>query len=93
MQYRAWMCTELGSDLSGLQLLQRTLPPPGQDQVCVRVRAAALNFPDLLMAQGKYQHHPPLPYVAGMECAGEVVETGAEVAWPQAGDAVINKGG
>jgi NADPH2:quinone reductase len=56
MQYRAWMCPELGSDLSGLQLLLRTLPPPGQDPGCVRVRAAALNFPDLLMTRGLYQH-------------------------------------
>jgi NADPH2:quinone reductase len=56
--------------------------------VRVRVRAAALNFPDLLMAQGRYQHRPPLPFVAGMECAGDVLEVGHGMAWPQAGDAV-----
>ena len=33
----------------------------------MRVHAAALNFPDLLMTQGKYQHRPPLPFVAGIE--------------------------
>jgi len=92
MQYRAWMCTELGSDLSGLQLLQRTLPPPGQDQVCVRVRAAALNFPDLLMTRGLYQHKPPLPFVAGMECAGEVVAVGDAVQGFAVGDGVCYGG-
>jgi NADPH2:quinone reductase len=54
----------------------------------VRVRAAALNFPDLLMTQGKYQHKPPLPFVAGMECAGEVEAVGADVRGFAAGDKV-----
>ena len=58
------------------------------DEVRVRVHAAALNFPDLLMTQGKYQHRPPLPFVAGMECAGEVIEVGAGVDWPAVGNAV-----
>ena len=76
---RAWMCTELSTDLSGLRLVERPPRPCGRGQARVRVHAAALNFPDLLMAQGKYQLKPPLPFVAGMECAGEVVEVGAGV--------------
>ena len=92
MQSRAWMCTELGPDLSGLQLLPHVLPPPGPGQVRLRVRAAALNFPDLLMTQGLYQHKPPLPFVAGMECAGEVEALGSEVQGLAVGDKLCFSG-
>ena len=43
------------------------------------MRAAALNFPDVLMAQGTYQERPPLPYIPGVELCGEVVGTGRRV--------------
>jgi len=92
MPRRAWMCTELSPDLSGLHLVEQVLPPPAPGQVRVRVHAAALNFPDLLMAQGKYQHKPPLPFVAGMECAGEVEAVGAQVASFAVGDRVCYGG-
>jgi NADPH:quinone reductase len=88
MTHRAWMCTGLSADFSGLQLVQRPSPAVAANEVRVRVRAAALNFPDLLMAQGKYQLRPPLPYVAGMECAGVVAETGAAMPHLSVGDAV-----
>ena len=88
MKNRAWACVELSDDLSGLQRVDWPLPALGPQDVQLRVRAAALNFPDLLMSQGKYQHRPPLPFVAGMECAGEVVERDAGVDWPALGDAV-----
>jgi NADPH2:quinone reductase len=48
-------------------------------QVLVKVRAAALNFPDVLMAMGMYQEKPPLPYIPGIELCGEVVGTGQRV--------------
>ena len=41
----------------------------------ISVKAAGVNFPDLLMTEGKYQHMPVLPYIPGMECAGEIIET------------------
>jgi len=88
MNHRAWICNELCDDFSGLRLEQRPRLPCAAGEVRVRVHAAALNFPDLLMTQGKYQHRPPLPFVAGMECAGEVVEVGDDVSWPAVGDAV-----
>jgi NADPH2:quinone reductase len=47
--------------------------------VLVKVRAAALNFPDVLMAMGMYQEKPPLPYIPGVELCGEVVGTGQRV--------------
>jgi NADPH2:quinone reductase len=85
---RAWVCSELRSDFSGLRLVQLPRAPCAPGEVRVRVCAASLNFPDLLMAQGKYQLKPPLPFVAGMECAGEVVEFGADVHALALGDAV-----
>jgi NADPH:quinone reductase len=47
--------------------------------VLVKVKAAALNFPDVLMAMGMYQEKPPLPYIPGVELCGEIVETGQRV--------------
>jgi NADPH2:quinone reductase len=88
MNHRAWICQELCDDFSGLRLEPQPALTCAAGEARVCVRAAALNFPDLLMTQGKYQHRPPLPFVAGMECAGDVVETGAGVAWPKVGDTV-----
>lgn len=86
------MCTALSPDLSGLQLRARSRQPLAPGEVRVRVRAAALNFPDLLMTQGKYQHRPPLPFAAGMECAGEVLECAADVHAFAPGDRVCYGG-
>ena len=54
------------------------LPVPVLDngEVLIRVRAASLNYPDLLMTQGKYQFKPEPPFVSGLEMAGEIVEAG-----------------
>ena len=88
MSHRAWTCTELSPDFSGLRLVQRPSVALAAAEVRVRVHAASLNFPDLLMTQGKYQFKPPLPFVAGMECAGVVVEIGAAVHDLSVGDVV-----
>jgi len=92
MPHRAWTCTALTPDLSGLQLLPRPSPPLRPGELRVRVRAAALNFPDLLMTQGKYQHKPPLPFIAGMENAGEVIEAAPDVRDFSLGDSVCYGG-
>ncbi|WP_291860344.1 NADPH:quinone oxidoreductase family protein [Bradyrhizobium sp.] len=67
------VCRELGPPES-LQLESFTAPPLAPGEVRVTVHAAGLNFPDILMAAGKYQLKPPLPFTPGMEAAGEVVE-------------------
>ena len=51
-------------------------PVPGPGQVVVRVRAAAVNFPDVLLIAGKYQMKIPVPFTPGSELAGEVVSVG-----------------
>jgi len=53
------------------------------------LKACAVNFPDLLMIQGKYQFKPPLPFAPGTEAAGDVVALGAGVSEFAVGDAVV----
>jgi NADPH2:quinone reductase len=76
---RAWRVHELGDPSQVLSLDDVDRPTPGEGQVLVKVRAAALNFPDVLMAMGTYQEKPPLPYTPGVELCGEIVETGQRV--------------
>lgn len=87
---RAVVCRELGPP-EGLRL--ETLPPQplGADKIRVAVRAAGLNFPDVLMAAGEYQLKPELPFTPGMEAAGDVVEIGPEATGFHIGDKVIVK--
>jgi NADPH:quinone reductase len=76
---RALRCESLGPDFQGLKLAELEVASPGPTQVHLRVRAAALNFPDLLMTEGKYQFKPPMPYVVGTEGVAEVVACGSLV--------------
>jgi len=64
----------LSPDLLGVALVDLPLPTRAPGEVLVRVRAASLNFPDLLMTRGEYQFKPALPFTIGLEFAGEVVE-------------------
>ena len=63
----------------------------GLDSGCVRVKikAAAINYPDLLMTCGAYQYKPKLPYVPGTEACGIVVEVGGKVTKTKVGDRVV----
>ena len=72
---RAVLVRELSPDLSGVELAEIDQPA---GEVLVRVRAASLNYPDLLMTQGTYQFKPEPPFVSGLEMAGEVVEAPAD---------------
>ncbi len=65
------------------------LPPVQSDEVRVRVRAAGVNFPDVLIVQKLYQRQPPLPFTPGAEIAGEVLEVGAGVEHLEVGDTVV----
>ena len=84
----ALVCDQLSDDLSGVGLQRWALAPLGPADVRVQMHAAALNFPDLLMTQGRYQFKPALPYVVGMEGAGIVVEAGPASGW-RPGQAVM----
>lgn len=85
---KALVCRELLADYAGVELEEQALPEPGAGEVRVRIKAASLNFPDLLMTEGKYQLKPELPFVLGMEFAGIVDALGAGVSGFAPGDAV-----
>ena len=84
----ALCCHRLSDDLSGLALQTIPLPAPAAGEVWVSMRAAALNFPDLLMTRGGYQHKPSMPFVPGMEGAGVIEAVGPGVTGWREGDAV-----
>ena len=71
---KALKVRSLSDDLSGAALEDLPTPQPLEGEVLVRVRAASLNYPDLLMTRGEYQFKPALPFVSGLEMSGEVVE-------------------
>jgi NADPH2:quinone reductase len=64
-------------------------PEPGNGQILIRVEAAGLNFPDLLIITGKYQFKPALPFSPGFEIAGTVEKIGARVTKFSEGQQVI----
>jgi NADPH:quinone reductase len=70
---KAVVCRELGPPES-LRLETFASAPLNAGEVRVAVRAAGINFPDILMAAGEYQLKPPLPFTPGVEAAGDVVE-------------------
>lgn len=68
----------LSGDLSGTRLADIPGPARAPGEVKVRVAAASLNFPDLLMTRGEYQFKPAVPFTSGLEFAGEVLEADPE---------------
>ena len=88
----AWLC-ENPIGVEALMWKELPTPQPQADEVRVAIRAASLNFPDLLILQNKYQMKPALPFVPGSEYAGVVEAVGAEVRHLKVGDAVAAFGG
>ena len=86
---RAIVVEALSDDPGAVRLATVPLPEPGPGAVRVRIAAAAVNFPDLLMVQGRYQFKPPLPFTPGMEAAGTIDALGDGVRGWAAGDAVV----
>ena len=89
MLVKSMICHEISEDIGSLSLEDVDLPPPGDDEVQIRVRACAANFTDILMIQGKYQFKPPLPFAPGGEFAGDVLAVGKNVAQRRPGDSIV----
>ena len=71
-------------------VLVRTGPElePGPGEALVAVKAACINYPDLLQTVGGYQHKPDLPFTPGQEAAGVVTAVGEGVDEVEVGDRV-----
>jgi NADPH2:quinone reductase len=87
---RAVFCRELGPP-EKLRLESFASVPLAPGQVRVAIHAAGINFPDILMAAGEYQLKPELPFIPGMEAAGEVAEVDGAAQGVAVGDRVIVK--
>jgi NADPH2:quinone reductase len=85
---KAVVCRSLDGP-SALAVEDVASPTVQAGQIKVSVRASAVNYPDILMTEGKYQFKPPLPFIPGFESAGVVVEAGPEVKGWSAGDRVL----
>jgi len=89
---QAWLC-ENPIGVEALTWKEMPTPEPKPGEVRIAVRAASLNFPDILIVQNKYQMKPPLPFVPGSEYAGIVDAVGDGVTHLKLGDPVAAIGG
>ncbi len=83
----AWLC-ENPTGVDALAWHELPTPTPKAGEVLIEIKAASLNFPDLLIVQNKYQMKPPLPFVPGSEYAGVVQAVGEGVQHLQVGQHV-----
>jgi NADPH:quinone reductase len=88
----AWLC-EQPTGVESVQWKELPLPQPGPKQVRVAIRAASLNFPDILIVQNKYQFKPDPPFVPGSEFSGVVDAVGTDVQGLHTGMQVMVVGG
>src|SRR6184192_4424675 len=88
MLMKAVLCKQYGPPES-LVIEELPSPAPGPGEVVVAVKAASVNFPDVLIIQNKYQFKPPLPFSPGSELAGVVKQVGPGVSQWRPGDRVI----
>jgi NADPH2:quinone reductase len=91
---KAVTCQELGPGDGEKLRLENDWPEPafGENDVLIRVKAAGLNFPDVLMIQGKYQFQPEMPFIPGGELSGVVEAVGDKVTRFKPGDEVVSMG-
>ncbi|MDB5890755.1 MAG: NADPH:quinone oxidoreductase [Polaromonas sp.] len=83
----AWLC-ENPTGVDALTWKELPDPTPSAGEVLIEIKAASLNFPDLLIVQNKYQMKPPLPFVPGSEYAGIIRAVGEGVTHLEPGQSV-----
>jgi NADPH:quinone reductase len=85
----ALVCGAISDDLSGVGIETVPIPVPGPGQALIRVSAASINFPDILLCQGKYQLKLAPPFTPGMNLTGEVVALAEGGKGPAVGAKVV----
>jgi len=85
---KALVCKEFGP-AKNLKVEEMNEPIPNADEVCIKVHAAGVNFPDILMVEGKYQVKPAFPFAPGAEAAGEIISIGENITKYKIGQRVI----
>ncbi|MDB9762227.1 NADPH:quinone oxidoreductase family protein [Alphaproteobacteria bacterium] len=85
---KALVCKEFGP-AKNLKVEEMNEPIPNADEVCIKVHAAGVNFPDILMVEGKYQVKPAFPFAPGAEAAGEIISIGDNITKYKIGQRVI----
>lgn len=85
---RALLCRSLAG-IDALEIGEVASPALGPGQVRIEVRASGVNFPDILMAEGKYQIKPQLPFIPGLEVAGVVSDCAAGIDHVRPGQRVL----
>jgi len=83
----AWLCETLDG-IAAMKWRELPTPEPLPGEVRIAIKAASLNFPDLLIVEGKYQFKPALPFVPGAEFSGLVDAVGEGVGHLKVGDPV-----
>jgi NADPH2:quinone reductase len=89
MKIKTTLCHKISDDISTIELQEVEIADLLDDEVQVQVKACAVNFPDILMIQGKYQFKPPLPFAPGGEFAGDIIAVGRNVTNFSQGDKVV----
>ncbi len=90
--FKAAVVTSLTNDLSSIEIAEFKRRSLKSNEVRVKVEAASVNFPDLLMTEGLYQYKPDIPFTLGMESSGTVIEVGDDVKSFTIDDSVIVSG-
>ena len=85
---KAVLCRAYGPP-EQLDFAEVETPIPSAGQIIIAVKACAVNFPDTLIIQGKYQYQPPLPFSPGTDVSGVVQALGADVEGLKVGDRVV----
>lgn len=85
---RALICHQLSDDFSGVEIRDAPVPDPGPGEVQIGVKATSINFPDLLLCQGKYQLKLDPPFSPGMDMSGVITALGEGVNDFEVGDEV-----
>lgn len=83
------MVCEAFAPVEALRFSEFLAPQAGPGEVVIDVAAAGVNYPDVLIVQGKYQTKPPLPFVPGSEASGRIAAVGEGVEGLSVGDRVI----